>query len=51
MHRWALVSGTLLLRLTAAGAARGVMIEDWMTDAVGRRGRPPRRSASLAAAR
>ncbi len=30
MHSWALVSGTLLLLLTAAGAARGVMIEDWM---------------------
>ena len=40
MHSWALVSGTLLVLLTAAGAARGVVIEDWTTDAVGGRGVP-----------
>jgi len=35
-----LVSGAFLAFLTAAGAARMVVIEDWTTDAVGRRGIP-----------
>lgn len=35
-----LVSGAFLAVLTPAGAARVVVIEDWTTDAVGRRGIP-----------
>jgi hypothetical protein len=35
-----LVFGAFLALLTAAGAARVVVIDDWTTDAVGRRGIP-----------